>query len=203
MSLGESLLETDVARRTQGRILDAANREIAKVGYKKLRMDGVARGSGITRQTIYNYFPNKAQLVTAVLLREGSLVNARAKQRLGDDADGAAALTAAMTALIDTARASAIFVGMFEEGSIQYINDIAEHSMAIGGMMHDYWGPVLDRLAADGTLRTDQTRDRVEWWLSHLYRSMLFRPAADLDNRVELDRLIRDFVVPSVLIRPS
>ena len=35
-------LETDVARRTQARILDAANQVIAKVGYKRLRMEAVA-----------------------------------------------------------------------------------------------------------------------------------------------------------------
>lgn len=197
----EPALESDVARRTQARILDAANQVIAKVGYKRLRMDAVARGSDITRQTIYNYFPNKAQLVTAVLLREGSLVNERAKQILPPGVDGAALLSAAMIALIDTARANPIFQGMFEEGSVEYINDIAEHSAAIGGMMHDYWGPVLDRLDAAVALRGDVSRERIEWWLSHLYRSMLFRPAADLDNRAELDALIRDFVVPSVLKR--
>lgn len=191
-------LETDVARRTQARILDAANQVIAKVGYTRLRMDAVARGSGITRQTIYNYFPNKAQLAIAVLLREGSAVNERAKEGLSDDLEGVALLSAAILSLVDAARATPIFEGMFE-GSVGYVNELAEHSQVIAHMMHDYWAPVIDRLAAKGQVRADVPLDRLEWWLSFVYRSLLSRPAEDLDDRPAMDRLVREFIAPSVM----
>lgn len=197
----ENALETDVSRRTQARILDAANQVIAKVGYSRLRMDAVAKGSGITRQTIYNYFPNKAQLAVAVLLREGGLVNERAKETLSDKLDGEELLSAAIIALVNAARATPIFEGMFEEGSVGYVNELAEHSQVIAHMMHDYWSPVIDRLAEKGQVRSDVSRERLEWWLSFLYRSLLFRPAEDLDNSVEMRALIRDFIMPSVMGR--
>ncbi|NIJ36116.1 AcrR family transcriptional regulator [Sphingopyxis panaciterrae] len=193
-------LETDVARRTQARILDAANQVIAKVGYARLRMDAVARGSGITRQTIYNYFPNKAQLAVAVLLREGSAVNDRAKQSLPGDLQGVELLSAAILALVDAARATPIFEGMFEEGSVGYVNELAEHQQVIAHMMHDYWAPVIDRLAATGQVRADVPPDRLEWWLSFVYRSLLSRPAEDLDDRAAMDRLVREFIAPSVMV---
>lgn len=195
----ESQFETEVARRTQAKILDAANQVIAKVGYTRLRMDAVAKGSGITRQTIYNYFPNKAQLAVAVLLREGSLVNARAKERLPQDLGGVALLSAAIAELVDAARSTPIFEGMFEAGSVSYVNELAEHSQVIGRMMHDYWSPVLDQLAATGQMRTDIPRDRIEWWLSFVYRALLARPTEDLNDRSAMDALIREFIVPSVL----
>ena len=194
-------LETEVARRTQARILDAANRVIAKVGYERLRMDAVARGSGITRQTIYNYFPNKAQLATAVLLREGALVNQRAKEMLPDDVEGEALLSAAILSLVDAARATPIFEGMFEEGSVGYVNELAEHSQVIGRMMHEYWAPVIDRLRASGHLRLDISIERLEWWLSFIYRALLSRPAEDLDDHAAMDALMRDFLAPSVMPR--
>lgn len=193
-------LETDVARRTQARILDAANHVIAKVGYKRLRMDAVAQGSGITRQTIYNYFPNKQQLAIAVILREGALVNERAKEKISDDLEGEALLTASMLELVDSARSMPIFEGLFEEGSIGFVNELAEHSKVIEKMMHDYWAPVLDRLKKSGKLRSDVASERLEWWLSFTYRALLSRPAEDLDNRVEMDRFVQDFLVPSVLV---
>lgn len=197
----ENSLETDVARRTQARILDAANQVIAKVGYSRLRMDAVAKGSGITRQTIYNYFPNKAQLAVAVLLREGGAVNERAKETLSDKLEGEELLSAAIIALVNAARATPIFEGMFEEGSVGYVNELAEHSQVITHMMHDYWSPVIDRLAEKGQVRADVSRERLEWWLSFLYRSLLFRPSEDLDNSVEMRALIRDFIMPSVMGR--
>lgn len=197
----DNTLETEVARRTQARILDAANTVIAKVGYKRLRMEAVARGSGITRQTIYNYFPNKAQLATAVLLREGAMVNERAKAALPDGLTGVELLSAAVIALVDAARATPIFEGMFEEGSIGYVNELAEHSQVIGRMMHEYWSPVIERLAETGQVRTDIAGDRLEWWLSFVYRALLSRPPEDLDDRQAMDALIRDFLAPSVMVR--
>lgn len=196
----ENTLETDVARRTQARILDAANQVIQKVGYTRLRMDAVAKGSGITRQTIYNYFPNKAQLAVAVLLREGALVNERAKQSLSDDLEGLDLLCAAIMALVDAARATPIFEGMFEEGSVGYVNELAEHSQVITRMMHDYWSPVIERLAATGQVRTDVPIERLEWWLSFVYRALLSRPTEDLDNSEDMQALIRQFVAPSVMV---
>ncbi|MBA3940002.1 MAG: hypothetical protein C0520_02200 [Sphingopyxis sp.] len=194
-------LETDVARRTQARILDAANQVIAKVGYKRLRMGDVAKGSGITRQTIYNYFPNKQQLATAVLLREGALVNERAKENIPDDLEGEALLSAAVLALVDAARAMPIFEGLFEEGSMGYVNELAEHSQVIERMMHDYWAPVIERIAATGRVRGDIPVERIEWWLSFVYRALLQRPAEDLDDRAGMDALVRDFLAPTVMAR--
>lgn len=194
-------LETEVARRTQARILDAANQVIAKVGYKRLRMEAVAKGSGITRQTIYNYFPNKQQLATAVLLREGALVNERAKENIPDDLEGGALLSAAVIALVDAARAMPIFEGMFEEGSVGFVNELAEHSRVIELMMHEYWSPVIERLRATGEVRTDIPVERLEWWLSFVYRALLARPPEDLDDRAAMDALARDFLGPSVMGR--
>ncbi|WP_411339819.1 TetR/AcrR family transcriptional regulator [Sphingopyxis sp. J-6] len=194
-------LETEVARRTQARILDAANQVIAKVGYKRLRMEAVAKGSGITRQTIYNYFPNKQQLATAVLLREGALVNERAKENIPNDLEGEALLSAAVLALVDAARAMPIFEGLFEEGSMGYVNELAEHSQVIERMMHDYWAPVIERIAATGRVRTDIAAERIEWWLSFVYRALLQRPAEDLDDRAGMDALVRNFLAPAVMSR--
>lgn len=194
-------LETDVARRTQARILDAANQVIAKVGYNRLRMEAVAKGSGITRQTIYNYFPNKQQLATAVLLREGALVNERAKENIPENLECEALLSAAVLALVDAARAMPIFEGLFQEGSTGYVNELAEHSLVIERMMHDYWAPVIERIAPTGRLRRDISVERIEWWLSFVYRALLQRPAEDLDDRAEMDALVRDFLVPTVMAR--
>jgi hypothetical protein len=55
-------------------------------------------------------------------------VNERAKNNIPDDLEGEALLSAAVLALVDAARAMPIFEGLFEEGSMGYVNELAEHS---------------------------------------------------------------------------
>jgi AcrR family transcriptional regulator len=55
---------------TQARILEAAFDSVAAFGLTRLTMDEVARRTGVSRQTVYRYFPSKDQLVMALVLRE-------------------------------------------------------------------------------------------------------------------------------------
>jgi AcrR family transcriptional regulator len=52
------------------RILAAATEEAEDFGLRRFTIDDVARRVGLSRVTIYRYFPRKEQLLEAVLLRE-------------------------------------------------------------------------------------------------------------------------------------
>ena len=51
--------------------LDAASTLFRKHGYADASMDAVADGAGISKATLYNYFPGKRELFSAVILEEG------------------------------------------------------------------------------------------------------------------------------------
>jgi AcrR family transcriptional regulator len=51
-------------------ILDAARRAIAERGPDALTMSAVARTAGISRPTLYRWFPRKADLLSAIAARE-------------------------------------------------------------------------------------------------------------------------------------
>jgi AcrR family transcriptional regulator len=55
---------------TATRILDAAFHRITEVGLSRTTVEDVARAAGLTRQTIYRYFPSKDRLVMELVLRE-------------------------------------------------------------------------------------------------------------------------------------
>src|SRR5438105_281665 len=57
-------------RETQARIMDAAFACVAELGLGRTTMDDVARRAGVSRQTVYRYYPSKDQLVMALVLRE-------------------------------------------------------------------------------------------------------------------------------------
>ena len=59
-----------VAQATSERILDEAVRQAEELGVRRLTIGDVAQRVGLSRVTVYKYFPGKDQLVQAVLQRE-------------------------------------------------------------------------------------------------------------------------------------
>ena len=59
-----------MAQATSERILDAAVTQAEEFGVRRLTIGDVAERVGVSRVTVYKYFPGKDRLVEAVLLRE-------------------------------------------------------------------------------------------------------------------------------------
>lgn len=93
---------------TATRILDATLATMADHGVARLSLEDVARRAGLSRQTVYRYFPSKRDLVDATVLREeqvfiANMVSAAERQR-----DLEAALRAALDAAMRTGQAHAL-----------------------------------------------------------------------------------------------
>ena len=56
---------------TRHRLMDATAQLIVRDGFDAVSMTSVAEEAGITRQTVYRYFPNARELVRATLMRGG------------------------------------------------------------------------------------------------------------------------------------
>lgn len=90
---------------TPTRILDATLATMADHGIARLSLEEVARRAGLSRQTVYRYFPSKRGLVEATVLREeevfiANMVSAADRQR-----DLEPALRAAIEAAMRTGQA--------------------------------------------------------------------------------------------------
>jgi AcrR family transcriptional regulator len=59
-----------LAQATSERILDAAVTQAEELGVRRLTIGDVAERVGVSRVTVYKYFPGKDRLIEAVLLRE-------------------------------------------------------------------------------------------------------------------------------------
>src|SRR5438105_8402911 len=55
---------------TRARILDGAFGCIGDIGLGRTKMEDVARAAGVSRQTVYRYFPSKDHLILTLVLRE-------------------------------------------------------------------------------------------------------------------------------------
>ena len=93
---------------TATRILDATLATMADHGIARLSLEDVARRAGLSRQTVYRYFPSKRELVDATVLREeqvfiANMVSAADRQRELEPA-----LRAAIEAAMRTGQAHAL-----------------------------------------------------------------------------------------------
>lgn len=82
---------------TRQRIITAAMRCVAQLGYSRTTIREIARAAGITSANLYNYFPNKSELVKATIAARADI----ALPRLHDAADQAATVVERILAVLD------------------------------------------------------------------------------------------------------
>jgi AcrR family transcriptional regulator len=66
-----SLPNTEIFNETQQRILDAAIRCVKERGVEKTNLNDIAKEAGVTRPTVYSYFPNRKDIIRTALLQSG------------------------------------------------------------------------------------------------------------------------------------
>ena len=76
----------DRSRRLVATILDATARILARDGYAQLSTNAVADIAGVSIGSLYQYFPNRDALVTAVVERHGERVHATIVAAVGEAA---------------------------------------------------------------------------------------------------------------------
>jgi AcrR family transcriptional regulator len=70
-----------------GQLLEAAETVIARVGYEDVTMGEIARAAGCATGTLYLYFKDKQQLVTALVERHGAEFRERVRAAMEDVED--------------------------------------------------------------------------------------------------------------------
>lgn len=82
------------------RILDAADEIIAERG-SAMRIADVARSLGVTRQTVYRYFPGTEALLLATVMRSGDGFLDQLANHVGDEADAVTAVVEGLAFAIE------------------------------------------------------------------------------------------------------
>jgi AcrR family transcriptional regulator len=81
-------------------ILDATRRVIAERGPDKLRMSAIAAAAGISRPTLYKWFPTKDELLQALTAYEEQVFDARLREAIDAQRTPARKLDAALRLLV-------------------------------------------------------------------------------------------------------
>jgi AcrR family transcriptional regulator len=69
---------------TRNKLMDAGITCIQRIGFDKTTIKDIARESGIARQTVYNYYKNKSELIADAFRREGLKLAAQSASYVSD-----------------------------------------------------------------------------------------------------------------------
>jgi AcrR family transcriptional regulator len=126
-------------------ILEAAGRAIAARGSGKLTLSAVAAAAGVSRPTLYRWFPSKADLLTALTAYETKRFDAGLQSAVAAHRAPARKLDAALRYLITYLDESlgAEAIGVDPEFALQGLaNELAPHVDALVRLLGDAFAQV-------------------------------------------------------------
>ena len=174
-------------------LLDAAGRCIERRGSTRISMADVAEEAGVTRSTLYRYFPNRIELVTALLLSRAEGFVAASAAALSAPDNAAASLTSIILHPIERARTSALSVALFAPESGGIAMSVEMESDAVFEIAMRHYGPMLTLWQKSGQLHEDLEIETIIRWITALALVLLSSPWRELspaERRTFVDKYV-------------
>jgi AcrR family transcriptional regulator len=166
---------------TQVRILEAAARCMRRVGLQRFSMEEVARNAGVSRGSVYRYFPERAQLTNAVLERTAERFVAESRRAVERRRTLAAQVGEA-----------AVFIRAHLHDEMMALQLPAEDetllatilTARVGGLLErwvDFWLPFLSEAEQRGEVRQGLDHREAAEWIVRMLLSIAVMPSAVVD----------------------
>ena len=155
-------------------------------GVRRTLMEDVAREAGVSRPTIYYYFPDKDALVLEVIVRQVRDIHRRIREKIRPE-DGVEAMIEASLTTIRLSGENQYLQLLTQPDSAGLTARLAESDIVMG-LQRELWYPMLEAARARGELRTDRDFDDVIRWITFLEFSLItsgpvFGFATDAERR--------------------
>jgi AcrR family transcriptional regulator len=159
----------DESAATEQAILDAGAAAIRRFGIRRTSMKEVARLAGVSRGSVYRYFPDKDALIAAVLSRNDAHFMAACNQAV----DGLTTLgdkLATMAVWIRDQATGQLFMNLDETEPETVALMLTTHARPMLDRWIEFWPPHIEAAQRAGEIRSDlDPRQTAEW----IVRSML------------------------------
>lgn len=181
---------------TRSRILDAAERCIRHLGLRRTSMGDVAAEAGLSRGSVYRYFPDRPALVDAVLERAadrfvaGSTATVDRRRTLADQVGEAAVF------ILQHRADDRLTLGLRSEESLF----ATLLSASIGSLLErwvEFWLPRLAAAERRGEIRAGLDHRQAAEWIVRLMLSFAVLPSVtvDLDDPAAVRSFVRAHLV--------
>lgn len=182
-------------------LLGAVERCIVRRGSARVPMAEVAEEAGVTRSTLYRYFPTRKELVTALLLARAEALVEAAVAAMPDPEDAAASLPVFILHPVETVVGTPLTDALFSPESEGLATSVEFESDALFEVALRRFGPPLARWQAQGQVHADLDIPRTVRWLiaqAVLLLSPPWRTLPPTERKVIVER----YVIRGLLTRP-
>ncbi|MFI9452003.1 TetR family transcriptional regulator [Amycolatopsis sp. WAC 01375] len=187
-------------REARRRIVDAATACIDRVGLAKTSLSDVAAEAGVTRQTVYRYFPSLADILSAVALDRVEEFAGRMERHL---ASFGSAAEVAVESVVFGVRAvpDEPYLGLLlkaGEADVFTVAVTSSQSFSLGAR-------ILRNVPVDWAavgVTTDEDFEGLAEMLMRLFLSFLQYPSTPAHTDEQLRALVRRWIGPALTARP-
>ena len=176
----------------RNKLMDAAIVCLQDSGINKTTIRGIAEQSGIARQTVYNYYKNKGEILSAALEREGVKLAAAMAADIRQYPDAKEKFIRGFIYIVENFPRNPILAQIIEPGNTFYgAVGMSHYSFATFGMLA--FSEVFQEhpeLAKDG-------EEISELWIRNVM-SFLSMPGPQKKSRDELEGFIRRRLLPGL-----
>lgn len=180
----------------RARLLQATLDAVGRWGIGKTSVEDVARLAGVSRATVYRYFPGgKDQLISETVTWESGRFFERLRDAVGGDTDLASQLERALVAARREIVGHAVLQKVLQTEPERLLPVLLTERSWLLGLIAGLLRPAVD--AAD--LRDELTADEAAAHLARMVVSLVEAPAHwDLADDGDVRRVVREHLVPSV-----
>jgi AcrR family transcriptional regulator len=193
-----AILDDEEARR---RILDAAGRCIVRRGNTQFRMGEVSDEAGVSRSTVYRYFPGRDDVLLGLMLMRVDHALGDLVRSLPAPDDPVRSVPEMVLARVESVNGNPLNEALFAAESTSVATALEKGSAPIVELLLHHYGPLLNRWKLAGRLYADlDPRSIVQWLhtttLFLLAPSWRYRPATD--KRAFVEQFVVRALVPQI-----
>lgn len=190
-----AILDDEEARR---RILDAAGRCIVRRGTAQFRMGEVSDEAGVSRSTVYRYFPGRDDVLLGLMLtRIDHALDALVRSLPAPD-DPVRSVPEMVLARVESVNGNPLNEALFAAESTAVAAALERGSAPLVELLLRHYGPLLNRWKLAGRLYDDLNPASVVQWL-HAATLFLLAPSWRYRPAAEKREFVEQFVVRAIV----
>lgn len=182
------LSPSSTAPDTATRIIEAAYRCFERYGLDKVTMEDIASAAGVTRATVYKYYPSREQVLARIVELEIGKVNEELRRRFVRREHIEDSLSDCLLLVVRAAAENPYLRGTLQ--SPEYLSTAADPRSETHRRQRHWWSRLLEDAATAGELATDLDMDEIVSWLTLAEQMLLIK----IDARQMPDRELRAFI---------